>query len=106
MNHGSPLTRDQRPKKEEAPKKVGPKISLGATRKILKPLGIEVGGAERDWVDRWVENQVRGTCLPLSLYSSEFLSELGRVFGDGGADFQKRLLDDFRRCFPTREYTQ
>lgn len=98
MNHGSPLSKDQRYKKpaeEEKFKPEKPKISLATAKKILKPLKIEVGQSECLWVNRWVENEVRGRCLPPSLLSNDFLAEVGKIFAEGGDEFLGRLRADF-----------
>jgi hypothetical protein len=98
MNYGSPLNKDQKVKKEEQPQKEKPRITKGGAKRIL---GRSVGEWERGWVNRWVENQVRGRCLPLSVWSDSFLSEIENVFGAVGAsDFHKQLLADFERERP------
>lgn len=104
MNFGSPLSKDQRikkPNEEEKLKKAErPKLSVATAKKILKPLKIEVGHSEADWINRWVENEVQGNCLPKSLLSNDFLAEVGKTFGDKKDEFLDRLRKDFLATAP------
>ena len=104
MNHGSPLSKDQRIKKPtdelEKFKPEKPKLSVAVVKKILKPLKVEVGAFEAGWVNRWVENEVQGKCLPRSLLSNDFLAEVGKTFGDKAEEFLGRLRSDFQVIAP------
>jgi len=100
MNTGSPLAKDHKVKKEatsEKIKKEKPKISLSTAKKILKPSKRIIGTAETLWLNGYIENTVRGECLPLNLLSNDILSEIIRTFGAGeGADkFTARILKAF-----------
>jgi hypothetical protein len=102
MNHGSPLSKDQRiqkPKEEEW-KQEKPKISVATAKKILKPLKVEVGQFECRWVNRWVENEVQGKCLPKALFSNDFLAEVNKTFGAEADGFLCRLRTDFQATAP------
>ena len=104
MNYGSPLSKDYRkPKKEEELKKFPKeklKISVATAKKILKPLKVEVGLAETNWVNSYVENAVRSRCLPLSLLSNDFPAEVQRTFGENAKDFLETMLRDFQLNCP------
>ena len=97
MNYGSPLSKDHRAKKDdEKPKKDKPKISLGTTKRILKKSNYPIGFNEMIWLNNYMENLVRGECLPISFLSNDLNVELFRVYGSEGADkFLKRILDAF-----------
>jgi hypothetical protein len=103
MNFVSPLSKDTRGKKE-APtekKKERPKMSLATTKKILKPLKMEVGQSECRWMNSWVENEIRGACLPLALLGNDFLAELEKTFGsEGSQTFLERLRKEFLQAAP------
>ena len=105
MNYGSPLSKDTRqPKKEKELEKFKPekpKISIATTKKVLKPLKLEVGQAECRWLNQYVENWVRSSCLPYGLYSNDFLSELEMTFGKQGAlGWLEKLRKDFVETSP------
>jgi hypothetical protein len=100
MNTGSPLAKDHRLKKEptsEKIKKEKPKISLATAKKILKPSKRIIGTAETIWLNNFVENTVRGECLPLNLLSNDLLSEIIRTFGagEGAEKFTAKILKAF-----------
>lgn len=100
MNYGSPLNKDQKVKKtEEQPKKVKkPTLSRATAKKILQR---EVGQRETDWLNRYVENLVQSSSLPLSVLSNGFLSEMVSVFGEkGAAEYQQRIIADYERQCP------
>ena len=99
--YGSPLSKDTRivKKKDEEPEKFKQdklKISLATTKKILKPLKVEVGLSECRWLNQYVESEVRGRCLPLSFLSNEILAELETTFG---AEEAKKFLETLRTAF-------
>ena len=101
MNYGSPLSKDTRQvkKKDDQLEKFKPeksKISVATTKKVLKPLKVEVGQSECRWLNQYVENEVRGRCLPLSLMSNDFLAELEKTFGEEGS---KGFLETLRTAF-------
>lgn len=98
MNYGSPLSKDHRSKKDdsEKPKKEKPKISLGTTKKLLKKSNYPIGFNEMIWLNNYVENRVRGECLPITFLSNDLPVELYRVYGKEGAErFEKQILDSF-----------
>ena len=107
MNYSSPLSKDTRqskkPKEEEVEKfkSEKPKISIATTKKVLKPLKLEVGQSECRWLNQYVENWVRGSCLPLALLSNDFLAELEKTFGvEGSKDYLDKLRKDFVATSP------
>jgi len=102
MNTGSPLTKDQRTKKptEEKIVKTKPKISLATTKKILKASKREIGTAEAFWLNNYIDNKVRGECLPLSLYSNDLPAELIKTYGSNAQVFIDKLLLDFQSQMP------
>jgi hypothetical protein len=100
MNTGSPLSKDHKIKKEatsEKIKKEKPKISLATAKKLLKPSKRIIGTAETIWLNDYIENTVRGECLPKNLLSNDILSEIIKSFGAGkGADdFTAKILKAF-----------
>ena len=106
MNFGSPLSKDQRMKKQPAVESF-PKekllIGVAVVKKILKPLNLEneIGVAECRWVNHWVENEVQGKCLPKSFLSGDFLSEVEKAFGvDAAKGFLDRLREEFVATAP------
>lgn len=86
--YSSPLSKDQKVKKpvEGIPKEKF-KISVGTTKKILKIKGVTLGIADMKWLNWYIENKVRGECLPLSFWSNDILSELGCLGDEGSAKF-------------------
>jgi hypothetical protein len=100
MNTGSPLAKDHKVKKEptsEKIKKEKPKISLATAKKLLKPSKRIIGTAETKWLNDYVENIVRGECLPLNLLSNDIFSETLKTFGagEGAEKFTARILKAF-----------
>ena len=102
-------------KEDKLPKKEKLKISLATAKKILKSTKLPIGQSETIWVNQYVENAVRGSCLPLALLSNDFLSELPKAFGpEKASDFLEQMLKDFlvnspktaptetEQSFPTR----
>ncbi len=104
MNYGSPFSKDhKKPKKEDELKKFPKeklKISVATTKKVLKPLKVEVGLAEATWLNYYVENVVRSRCLPLSLLSNDFQAEVQRTFGEDAKGFLETILRDFQASCP------
>jgi hypothetical protein len=101
MNYGSPLSKDTRQvkKKTEELEKFKPeklKLSLATTKKVLKSLKVAVGHSECQWLNFYVENEVRSRCLPLSFLSNDFLSSVETIFGAEGA---KAFLDTLKAAF-------
>jgi hypothetical protein len=94
--YSSPLSKDQRPKKivDSTPKEKF-KISVGTTKKILKIKGVNLGLADMKWLNGYIENKVRGECLPISFWSNDILSELGCLGDEGSAKF----IMDVKRAF-------
>ena len=102
MNTVSPLSKDQRAKtsKESKPIIAKPKISLATAKKVLKASKREIGSAETFWLNTYIENRVRGECLPLNLYSNDIVSEIARTFGDKAGTFTENINLDFNRQMP------
>jgi hypothetical protein len=101
MNHGSPLSKDHRVKKEDPkPKKVKPAIPVGVAKKVLKATGRPIGSFETNWLNRYMENRVLGECLPKTLLSSDLPSQLTTTFGlIGSAKFTEEIVSAFCREF-------
>jgi hypothetical protein len=95
--YSSPLTKDQKPKKpmEGIPKEKF-KISLATTRKVLKIKGVSLGESDMKWLNGYMENKVRGECLPLSFWSNDLLSELPKCLGSEGAT---KFIDAIKTAF-------
>lgn len=101
MNHGSPLSKDHRAKKEDPkPKKVKPAIPVGVAKKILKATGRPIGSFETNWLNRYMENKVQGECLPRTLLSSDLPSQLMTMYGlIGSAKIIEEIVSAFCREF-------
>ena len=90
MNFGSPLSKDhklKKSKKEEEEKKFAKekfKISVATTKKILKEK--TVGHSQMVWLNNYMENKVRGECLPASFLSNDLPAELIGTYGEDGAE--------------------
>ena len=102
MNTGSPLAKDHRVKKEPTSEKIVKdklKISLATAKKILKPSKRIIGTAETKWLNDFIENTVRGECLPKNLLSNDILSEIIKTFGagEGAEKFTAKILSAFER---------
>ena len=100
MNKGSPLTKDQKiakAVKDDFGKKAKNKISSGTAKKILKASGATIGIVETDWLNRYMDNRVRGESLPLSFLSNDLYAEICRTYGKGAAQFIERIVTDFKR---------
>ena len=102
MNTVSPLSKDHRAKtsKESKPVIAKPKISLPTAKKVLKASKREIGTAETFWLNTYIENRVRGECLPLNLYSNDIISEISRTFSDKAGTFIENINLDFNRQMP------
>lgn len=100
--YSSPLSKDQKVKVADAPPKERYKISVGTTKKILKINGVSLGLSDMRWLNGFIENKVRGECLPLSFWSNDILSELSNCLGDeGSSKFIKEIRTAFcRQCRP------
>lgn len=83
-NFGSPLTKDQKDKKvkqETIPKQKYP-LSLATTKKILNDKKLILGRADVVWFNMYMENKVRGECLPPSFLTNDLPSEIYTVYGN------------------------
>lgn len=101
--YSSPLSKDQRIKKpvEDKLPKEKFKISVGTTKKILKIKGVSLGIADMKWLNTYIENKVRGECLPLSFWSNDILSELMCLGDEGSAKFILDVKKAFcQQCRP------
>ena len=96
MNFGSPLSKDhklKKGKKEEEEKKFAKekfKISIATTKKVLKEK--VVGHSQMVWLNNYMENKVRGECLPASFLSNDLPAELIGTYGEEGADKFKEAV--------------
>jgi hypothetical protein len=97
MNYGSPLSKDHRVKKEDAPKKDKPKISVGTAKRILKSPTVGIVAAA--WLNHYIENRVQGECLPKSFLSNDILAELARTYGAESEKFLEATRAAYRREF-------
>ena len=99
-NFASPLTKDQKPKKGEEviPKQKFP-ISLGTTKKVLNDKNL--GTTDMVWFNNYIENRVRGECLPLSLYSNGLMGEIVSIYG---AQEAEKFLQSVRAAFTSMKY--
>jgi hypothetical protein len=96
MNYGSPLSKDHRAKKDEEKPKKEKSISLGTTKRILKKTNYPIGINEMIWLNSYIENRMRGECLPITLLSNDIQVELFRLYGKEGAEkFEKKIITDF-----------
>lgn len=71
-------------------------ISLATARKVLKMKDITIGEADMKWLNRYMENRVRGESLPMSFWSNDILSELQRSYGPDSVTFLQKVKLDFR----------
>lgn len=97
MNHGSPLSKDHKFKKEVAPIKQKPKISQGVAKRILKDK--TAGFVATFWLNNYIENKVQGECLPKSFLSNDCIAEITRTYGAGAEKFFEDIRVNYRREF-------
>ena len=97
MNHGSPLSKDHKFKKEAAPIKAKPKISQGIAKRILKDK--TAGFVATFWLNNYLENKVQGECLPKSFLSNDCIAEITRTYGAGAEKFFEDIRVAYRREF-------
>jgi len=95
MNFGSPLSKDHKLKKgkkemEEKFAKEKFKISVATTKKVLKEK--IVGHSQMVWLNNYMENKVRGECLPASFLSNDLPAELIGTYGEEGAEKFKEAI--------------
>lgn len=98
--NASPLSKDQKIKKlVEIPKfkKQKYQISVGITKKILKPSGAIVGTVEMIWLNNYMENRIQGECLPRSFLTNELPTEIIRIYGKDSDKFIEKIIMDFRQ---------
>lgn len=101
MNHGSPLSKDHKLKKEVAPIKHKHKISQGIAKRILKDKA--AGFVATFWLNNYIENKVQGECLPKSFLSNDCIAEITRTFGAGAEKFFEDIRVAYRREFSIPE---
>jgi hypothetical protein len=94
--NSSPLTKDQKAKKEEEWVKEKFKISAGTTKKILKMKDVAVGSSEMKWMNAYIQNRVQGESLPISFMSNDLPSAIQRAFGPNAEAFLAKVRADFR----------
>lgn len=97
MNHGSPLSKDHKFKKDVAPIKQKPKISQGVAKRILKDK--TAGFVATFWLNNYIENKVQGECLPKSFLSNDCIAEITRTYGAGAEKFFEDIRVNYRREF-------
>ena len=99
MNHGSPLSKDYRIKKEKPLDKFPKekyKISMGTTKKLLKKSNQIISQSGMVWLNKYIENRIQGECLPRSFLSNDLPTELIEVYGEQGAEqFIDKVIRDF-----------
>jgi hypothetical protein len=96
MNYGSPLTKDQRAKKEEPTEKPKPKPK-GISKAVAKQLVLQTCEEHHcRWIERYLENLVATNCYPPKLKTNEAFSTLSECFTPTDA---LRILEDIRREF-------
>jgi hypothetical protein len=100
--NSSPLSKDQKIKKLSAVelpkfKKQKYQISVGTTKKILKPAGVIIGSFEMIWLNNYMENRIQGECLPRSFLTNELPIEIIRIYGKDSDKFIERIITDFRQ---------
>jgi hypothetical protein len=105
--YSSPLSKDQKEKKVVEIPKAKFKISLATTRKVLKIKGAALGESDMKWLNGYMENKVRGECLPLSFWSNDLLSELAKCLGPTASE---KFIEDIKtawkiQCRPNLELT-
>lgn len=101
MNHGSPLSKDHKFKKEVAPISKKHKISQGVAKRILKDK--MVGFVATFWLNNYIENKVQGECLPKSFLSNDCIAEITRTYGTGAEKFFENIRAAYRREFSLPE---
>ena len=101
MNHGSPLSKDWKIKKEPELKKFPkPKfnISLGTTKRILKKSESTIGENAMRWLNSYMENKIQGESLPRAFLSNDLPSQLVTTYGTDGAErWIDKIVEDFKR---------
>lgn len=96
--NSSPLTKDHKRKViQEDFKKPKNRISSGTAKKILKTSEAAIGVVETDWLNRYMENKVRGESLPLSFVSNDLYAEICRTYGKGSTQFIEKIVEDFKK---------
>ena len=94
--YSSPLSKDQKVKKVVEVPKPKFKISLATTRKVLKIKGVSLGDSDMKWLNGYMENKVRGECLPLSFWSNDILSELAKCLG---ATASEKFIEEIKKAW-------
>jgi len=96
MNHGSPLTKDHRVKKEETAEKPKPKPK-GISKAVAKQLVLQTCEEHHcRWTERYLDNLVATHCYPPKLKTNEVFSVLSECFTPADS---LRILEDLRRDF-------
>ena len=100
----SPLAKTTKKKeKEEDPlkdfKKAKCKISKGHAKKIVMAKDVDSAGCA--WIERWIDNLVRGNCFPPQLVSDDFYASLPKFFApDKVLNILEEVRRDYKRAFP------
>jgi len=99
----SPLAKPLKKQKEEDPlkdfKKEKCKISKGHAKKIVAVKDVDSAGCA--WIERWIDNLVRGNCFPPQLVSDDFYASLPKFFApDKVLSILEEVRKDYRRAFP------
>jgi hypothetical protein len=97
----SPLQKARPVKVVEGFPKEKPNISVATAKKILKAAKRPVGTAEAVWLNYYIENRVRGECLPRAFLSNDLPSEIVKAYGAEGAEkFLGEVLAAFAKVTP------
>jgi hypothetical protein len=80
-------------------KKAKCKISKGHAKRIV--LAKDVDSAGCAWIERWIDNLVRGNCFPPQLVSDDFYASLPKFFApDKVLSILEEVRRDYKRAFP------
>lgn len=101
----SPILSKGNKQKEEAKKeelklfkKTKCKISKGHAKKIVMMTTDSAGCA---WIERWIDDLVRGNCFPPQLVSDDFYASLPKFFApDKVLSILEDVRRDYKRAFP------
>jgi hypothetical protein len=80
------------------------KISKGTAKKITGYNNIDSNGCQ--WIERWIENLVRGNCYPISLLSDDFYASLPQIFApDKVLSILEAVRKDYKQAFPLSNHS-
>jgi len=80
-------------------KKAKCKISKGHAKRIVMAKDVDSAGCA--WIERWIDNLVRGNCFPPQLVSDDFYASLPKFFApDKVLSILEEVRRDYKRAFP------